>query len=290
MKRLIFFFLTLIASRLLRFTTPRRLSLVEPRLPLVFAHSNQSARRDYPHLITRSLTLSISSPLTSPLPTQSSIASSPAPGTMCTFFSLTYQCGHTQTSHRCPRSTVYVHGKDGEQVPQINGCEVTHVLGGGLPDICIDCKMAEGHMPGVTTGVDKWSLWGPKEDAMAARVKMMEAGVSEISNSPIEGSMVEGTVQHVKSGFSANGRVAEGWEEQVRAVLMNQGRGQMGTPETMASSARSGSMQTEWRQGKRRVKEQDEEDDDWMWGGMKSFGGKEGRKRGKAATLRNTRA
>lgn len=31
----------------------------------------------------------------------------------------------------------------------------------------------------VTTGVDKWSSWGPKEDALSARVKMVNARVEE---------------------------------------------------------------------------------------------------------------
>lgn len=72
----------------------------------------------------------------------------------------------------------------------------------------------------------------------------------------------------------------------MRAVLMDSERGQMGTPETTASSARSVSMQAEWGYEKESVKVQDEEDDDWMWGGMKSFSGNEGRKRVNAMTGR----
>ncbi|KAL5410965.1 hypothetical protein PMIN03_005071 [Paraphaeosphaeria minitans] len=234
-----------------------------PRLPMAINPPNATTRT-LPS--PARLALAISSPLTSPLRAPSSIASSPAPSTMCTYFTLTYKCGHTQTSHRCPRSTIYIYSKNGEQVPRVIGCDSTHVLGGGLPDVCIDCKMAEGHMPGVATGVDKWSLWGPREDAMAARVKMVQAGVSEAASSPVEG-----------------GAVQEGWEEQVRTALVDQGRGQTGTPDTTASSARSGSIQE-------RVNEQDEEDDEWMWGGMKNFGGEKGRKRGKATTVRTAQA
>ncbi|KAF2451403.1 hypothetical protein P171DRAFT_467978 [Karstenula rhodostoma CBS 690.94] len=189
---------------------------------------------------------------------------------MCTYFTLSYKCGHSQTSHRCPRSTVFVYGKNGEQVPQVNGCDISHVIGAHLHDECIDCKMQEGHMPGVTTGVDKWSQWGPKEEALSARVKMMEAGISDTA-SPVESGEVQ----------------AEDWEEQVRAVLMDTGRGQTGTPEMTTSSVKSGSIQPEWKQGKEGAKNQDEEDDDWMWGGMKSFGGEGGRKRGKATTVRS---
>lgn len=113
---------------------------------------------------------------------------------MCTYFTLTYNCGHTQTSHRCPRSTHFVYGQNGEQVPQINGCDIAHVMGGNLPDICIGCKMAEGHMPGVATGVDKWSRWGPKEDALSARVKMVGARVEEAAKETVRagGGAVDG--------------------------------------------------------------------------------------------------
>jgi hypothetical protein len=202
---------------------------------------------------------------------------------MCTYFTLTYKCGHAQTSHRCPRSTVYVYGKNGVQVPQVKGCDNSYSIDTGLQDNCIDCKMQEGHMPGVQTGVDRWSKWGPREDALAVRVRELQEGVSE-TDVPMEDGTGQGAARHEKGRTAANGEVAEGWEEQVRAVLMDQGRGQTETPETVASSAWSGSVQAERKQEVRRIKGQDEEEDDWMWGGMKSFGGEEGRKRGKRST------
>ncbi|KAJ4352352.1 uncharacterized protein N0V89_007700 [Didymosphaeria variabile] len=188
---------------------------------------------------------------------------------MCTFFTLTYSCGHTQTSHRCPRSTIYVYGKNGEQVPRIDGCDSTHAINADLRDNCIDCKMKDGLMPGVTTGVNGWSQWGPKEEALSARVKSMKEGIQKM-DSPVESSAVQ----------------AEDWEEQVRAALMDQPRGQTSTPETMTSSARSGSMQAEWRQEAFRVKDQDEENDDWMWGGMMDFGAESARNGGKDMPMR----
>ena len=73
-------------------------------------------------------------------------------------------------------------------------------------------------------------------------------------------------------------RVVEVWEEQLRAVLLEPRRGETGTPETTASSARIGSTEVESVQRGERAREQrrDEEDDDWMWGGMKGFGGERG--------------
>lgn len=157
------------------------------RLPIAINASDVTTRTTPPpaHLV------SLSSPLTSPLRTPSLDRVITSPDTMCTYFTLSYKCGHSQTSHRCPRSTVYVHGKNGEQVPHINGCEESYVVGANLGDICIDCKMQEGLMPGVATGVDKWSLWGPKEEALSVRVKMVEAGISE-TESPIDGGAVQG--------------------------------------------------------------------------------------------------
>lgn len=79
-------------------------------------------------------------------------------------------------------------------------------------------------------------------------------------------------------------RVVEVWEEQLRAVLLEPRRGETETPETTASSARTGSMEAEAeaeaesvQRGERaREQRRDEEDDDWMWGGMKGFGGERG--------------
>ncbi|KAL1597816.1 hypothetical protein SLS60_008303 [Paraconiothyrium brasiliense] len=179
---------------------------------------------------------------------------------MCTFFTLTYSCGHTQTSHRCPRSTVYIYGKNGEQVPQINGCDSNHSVDTAIRDNCINCKMTEGCMPGVATGVNGWSQWGPKEEALSARVEKMK------EFQEMEALVDGGAVQ------------ADDWEEQVRAALTDQPREETSTPETMTSSARSGSMQAEWSQGPVRVKDQDEEDDEWMYGSLVGFGAENSRK------------
>jgi hypothetical protein len=256
---------------------PAYLRSPQPHLPSTFTHKSTQTRLPAKQ---SHLALPTSAPLTSPIRTQPLNRVIASRGTMCTYFTLTYKCGHAQTSHRCPRSTVYVYGKNGEQAPQIKGCDNSYSIGAGLQDNCVDCKMQEGHMPGVMTGVDKWSTWGPKEDALAMRVKGVQEGVCG-TNVLIEGGTLHGAVQHENSGTTTIGEVAEGWEEQMRAVLMDQRRGQTQTSETIASGARNGSLQTEWNQEVRRVKGQDEEEDDWMWGGMKSFGGEEARKRGK---------
>lgn len=75
---------------------------------------------------------------------------------------------------------------------------------------------------------------------------------------------------------------------QIRKALLD-GRAETGTPETTASSMGSGSGEVEWmqRDGRGKEQRQDEEDDEWMWGGMKCFGGEEGEAEGVAATERS---
>ena len=86
----------------------------------------------------------------------------------------------------------------------------------------------------------------------------------------------------VPDGGRADNRKVEDWEEQVRAVLTDQERGQTDTPE---SSAWSSFMQPEWSQEQVMVKNRDDEDNDWMWGGMNGFGGGEPRQEGKALSV-----
>lgn len=130
-------------------------------------------------------------------------------------------------------------------------------------------------MPGVTTGVDKWSIWGPKEEGIAARMRRIEDGLQEM-NSPLEVGEAQGAVLDVCGGTRANREVVEGWEDQVRAVLTDQKRGELDAPDTMTTSSMgSGTMPVEWPKEVNQASDLDEENDDWMWGGMKEFGGED---------------
>lgn len=86
---------------------------------------------------------------------------------MCTYFTLTYTCSHTTTSHRCPRSTILVpdpNDPTGPPIQHIRGCDNKFYLGGTLNEACVGCKMARGARPGIETGLDRWAEWGEREE------------------------------------------------------------------------------------------------------------------------------
>ncbi|KAJ4301761.1 hypothetical protein N0V90_003855 [Kalmusia sp. IMI 367209] len=115
--------------------------------------------------------------------------------------------------------------------------------------------MQRGLMPGVASGANAWAQWGAKEIALAERMKKVDHDVYDVD------SPAGPTPQ------------AENWEDQVRAVLTDRVHDDTTTPEI--STTRSGSCLSERKQEVKVKKWEVEEDDDWMYGGMKDFGGTE---------------
>lgn len=131
--------------------------------------------------------------------------------------------------------------------------------------------MKAGSMPGVQTGVDRWAVWGPKEEAIARRQE--ERGRVEA-----EGKVGGGSGVGREEMGPGNGVVREElrdpWGE---GMYQMPGMGEVQLPSMMGG----GEMDAENEAGKWATgghiaggqgKEQ-EEDDDWMYGGMKAFGG-----------------
>ncbi|KAF1965340.1 hypothetical protein BU23DRAFT_627767 [Bimuria novae-zelandiae CBS 107.79] len=198
---------------------------------------------------------------------------------MCTYCDLNYRCGHTSTSHRCPRTTTIVYAANGEKVADVRGCDNQVYLSKDLDDDCIECKMARGLKPGAQTNMGKWAEWGPKEERIAQRQRQFYEKVDK-ERQEMGAPLVEGGVQAAMAQreygrhVPTMGKIRD-WGHQVRSDLIDQGCGMTTSPEASGGSVASESVPVYPGGRQEAVKRQDfdVENDDWMWGGMKGFGG-----------------
>lgn len=142
--------------------------------------------------------------------------------------------------------------------------------------------MKAGSMPGVQTGVDRWAVWGPKEEAIArrqqerVRVEAERKVGGEVGTGRSEmgrGNGV-GREEMVVGDGVVRGELRDPWGE---GVYQMQGMGEMQMPAVMGGGEMDAKNDaSKWTTGGHvaggQGKEQ-EEDDDWMYGGMKAFGG-----------------
>jgi hypothetical protein len=76
---------------------------------------------------------------------------------MCTYYTLRYGCGHTQSFHRCPGSTDTHTNANGGKVIYTRECDNKYYMQSDLDTDCLDCKMASGLVPGAQTGLNAWA-------------------------------------------------------------------------------------------------------------------------------------
>jgi hypothetical protein len=99
---------------------------------------------------------------------------------MCTYYTLHYGCGHTQSSHRCPRSTSIHTNTNGGKAIYTRECDNKYYVRSDLATDCLDCKIANGLVPGVQTGLDVWANdKDGKDTTMRAETTQARAKIPE---------------------------------------------------------------------------------------------------------------